>query len=251
MRHALAAAAAALLMTTLLMTGPAGAATRMTLATHTEGYSFQGQQVPDSSSSSTVWLDEGRLRSDEGERTTLVRLDLDTMYLIDHAAETVAEVQLPVDLRQLIPPAVAEQMLRMMAYDVTVEPTDDTRQIGDWSCRAWNITMSSEMMLVSSRFWATTDTPVDHAAYVAASRPVLSLQPGLDELAEQMAAIDGLVVVQETQMTAPVLGDRSILTSVETREITEVEPPEGWFEPPADYRPVELDYLAWMEERRE
>ena len=62
---------------------------------HTDAFSMAGQSYPAKDEETTTWLGKDKMRRDEGETTTLIRLDENKMYVIDNTDKTYSEIDLP------------------------------------------------------------------------------------------------------------------------------------------------------------
>ena len=184
---------------------------------------------------------------DQGSSSTIVDLTAEKMYIIDHGKKSYTEVDLPVDLAALLPPGMAEQMLAMMKFDVTVTPSEETKKVGEWNAKRYDMKLTSAMMNMDSVIWATTDTSIDFAKYYDLYSNVMSLQPGMEGMLEEMRKIDGYVISQEASMSMQFMGDSKVRSSDEVISIEDVDAPAGTYAPPADYTREEFDYMAMMQ----
>jgi len=156
-------------------------------------------------------------------------------------------LELPVDLEQFMPPGMAEQMLAMMTFEVTVTPTDEEKMIGEWKARRFDVSMTSKMATISMIMWATQDVEFDQEAYFAMYEHLNSMSPGLDKMAKEMSKLDGLVIEEEGVTTMTIMGNTTIKKSQKTTSIEDLSPPEGAYEPPADYTEKPYDFMKAMQ----
>lgn len=239
--HAMAAISLA-----LLFTGTAAADTKIVQAVHQDAFTVMGQSQPETDTDRVIWLGADRLRVDEAGSTIIVRLDTDTMYMIDHGDASVGTIELPVDLAALLPPGVAEQMRAMMQLEITVEPTDETKKVGDWTARRWNVTMTTPMVTIENTLWATKDLDIDRAAYDRLFHQIVSLQPGTEGLVEKLRTVEGFVVEQQSVTTMTGASDTAMTRTERTVTVETADPPPGTYDPPGDYTPRELDLMRMM-----
>ncbi len=156
-------------------------------------------------------------------------------------------MELPVDLAQFMPPGMAEQMIPMMTFDVTVTPTDETKMIGEWKARRFDVSMTSKMATISMIMWVTQDVEFDQEAYYAMYEHLNSMSPGLEKMAEEMSKLDGLVIEEEGVTTMTIMGNTTIKKSQKTTSIEDLAAPEGTYEPPADYTEKPFDFMRAMQ----
>lgn len=231
----------------LSLVGAASADTKIVQNVHQDEFTMMGQSQPATDTERVIWLGDDRLRVDEGNSTFIVRVDAGVMYMIDHAQKTVSSVAIPVDVAALLPPGVAEQMRAMMQLDVKVSPTDETKKVGAWSARLWNLTMSTPMVAVESTLWATKDLDIDRAAYDRLFHQIVALQPGTEGLIEKLRAVEGFVVEQQSVTTMKGAGDASMTRTEHTVSVETLDAPDGTYEPPAGYTPQDFNLMAALQ----
>ena len=77
---------------------------------------MMGQTQPEKDEVHTTWIGDGKLRMDQGQSSTVVDLDGNKMIIIDHDNKSYSEIDLPVNLEELLPPGMGEQMMAMMKF---------------------------------------------------------------------------------------------------------------------------------------
>lgn len=225
----------------------ASADVRLEVRSRVEAFSMGGRPVPARTEASTVWVGADRLRVDEGERTTLVRLDERAVYLVDRRLGVAARLEIPVDPLQLLPAAVADDVLAGADYEVAVTPADATRDVGGWPCRAFDVTMTAPRVTVVLRVWTTDELPVDRDRFLELWRPVWALQPGFDRFADVLEALDGVMVARDVTTTTDAFGGVEAHSAAEITAAAVVDVPGDHYDVPQGVRPVEPDELAWLE----
>src|SRR3954447_19725186 len=212
-------AAAPLLL--LLLAAPAAADTLLTVRSSVEGLKMD--QPP--TGQIHIWVAADKLRHDEGETSTIVRLDRGKVYLLNHGDKTYAEIAAP-DVQKLAPAAEA-------AIKVTVTATEEKKKVGTWNARKYKVDiLSPDGVHLDTTIWASKDV-ASHQAYGKLAAVLAALQPGSSEWARQMQTIEGFPVLQESDvaMGGSKFKTREELASVETKDA-----PAGTYEPPAGYR---------------
>lgn len=231
-----------------LAAAPAAADTKLVQETHQDAFTVMGQSQPASDSVRTVWLASDRMRVDEGASTLIVRLDSSTLYVIDHDAKTVSSVAIPVDTAALLPKGMADQMRTMMQLKIDIVPTAETKQVGQWSARRFNMTMTSPMVAVESVMWATTDLDIDREAYHRLFRQIISMRPGMEELADKLREVEGFVVETQTSTRLGGATEGGMKRSERTVSVETVAAPPGTYDPPGDYQQRAFDLLAALQQ---
>ncbi len=210
----------------LLLASPSFADTLLTIKSRVEGLDMPGQSPE---STARVWLAGDKLRRDDGDMSTILRLDRNKLYIVDHAGKTYSELPLPVDLQKLA--GLPKDALPKA--DVQVTSTNETRKVKNWNARKVKVAVNSAAGLkLDTTMWVSRDIP-SYAAFNKMLASMAALQPAGTELSRKLEQIDGFPVLQETQ--AEVNGSRFTareeLVSVETKDA-----PAGAYDPPAGYK---------------
>jgi hypothetical protein len=227
--------------------GVASADVKVTQQHHQDGFAMMGQTQPARDQTHITWIGDGKMRMDQGQTSTVVDLGGKKMIIINHEKQSYNEVGLPVDLEELLPPGMAQQILEMMKFEVTVTPSDETKKVGEWTAKRYDMQLTSAMMKMDSVLWASEETPIDFSNYHELYANVMSLQPGMDSMMDEMRKIGGYVVAQEASMSMTFMGETTVASTDEVVSIEELEPPAGTYEPPADYTREDFDYMAMMQ----
>ncbi len=223
--------------------------TKVVKRIHQDGFSAMGQDQPPQDHEQTIWMGEGRLRMDQKTHSSIVRVDLSKLFMLNHDDKTYYEIDLPIDLDKLLPPGAGSHVMDMMKMKVSITPSDETRKVGPWQARRYDLEMSSAMMNMRTVIWASQDVEVDSETYRGLSAEMMKMQPGMHELIEKMSLVEGFIVAQEGRMTMPMLGDTEVGSSETLLSVEEARAPSGTYETPADYRREEFDYSKMMQAR--
>ncbi|HYG65745.1 MAG TPA: DUF4412 domain-containing protein [Thermoanaerobaculia bacterium] len=219
----------------LTLSIPAAADTLLTVKSHVGAFQLMGENQPAKDTEVKIWVGADRLRRDEGQTSSILRLDRNKLYIVDHAAKTYSEVGLPVDLQKYAPAgteAAMKQMGDAMRLDAKVTPASETRKIGDWNARRVDVAITSAMgMKIATTMWVSKDLEI-YRSLNRMSATLASLQHGAAAWARQLEEIEGFPVLQESSIS--VVG-----TQFKTREelvaVAAQDAPAGIYEPPAGY----------------
>ena len=233
----------------VLSAGLAGADYKVVQQHHQDEFSMMGQTQPSTDEEHVTWIGDKRMRMDQGSSSTIVQLDAAKMFIIKHDDKTYTEVDLPVDISSLLPPGMGEKMMAMMKFDVTVTASDETKKVGEWVAKRYDMKMTSSMMTMDSVLWASTETSINLVEYFDLFSEVMSLQPGMEGMMEQMRQIDGYVVSQEATMSMKFTGETTIGSTDVVTSIEKIDAPAGTYEPPLDYTREDFDYMAMMQDQ--
>lgn len=239
----------ALTLAILLAAGLAGADQKIVQNHKQDAFTMMGQTQPPVDEQHVSWIGERKLRMDQGSTSTIVDIDAAKMYVLDHDAKSYIEIDLPVDLEKVMPPGMAEQMMAMLNFQITVTPSTETKKIGEWNATRYDLKLTSAMMTVDAVLWASTETPVDFAAYHDLYANIVSLQPGMSGMADQLRRVDGFVIAQDATMTMQMMGETTVGSSDTVVSIEQADPPAATYAPPADYAREDFDYMKMMQSR--
>ena len=223
----------------LALAGGAGADTLLVLKAHQDAAEVAGQRHEAKDSTIELWIGEDRISRNDDQVKFVMRPD--EILIVDHARKVYSVLALPADLAKLLPPG-AETAPEMWKVDAEVTASDERKKIGEWNARRYSVEVTNPMGLaVRTELWASTELDIDLAAYHRMARQMLEMQPGTEELAAEMAKVEGFPVLQETtvDVAGSMVTTREELLSVETRQ-----PPADAYDPPAGYARTELPMAA-------
>lgn len=214
---------------------PAGADTLLTVQSHVDSFKLMGETQPAKDIEVKIWVGTDRLRRDEGETSSILRLDRNKLYLVDHAGKTYSEIGLPVDLQKYAPAgteSAMQQMADAMKLNAQVTPAGESRRIGQWNTRRVDVAITSAMgMTIATTMWVSKDLDI-YPSLNKMSAALASLQHGAAAWARQLEQIDGFPVLQESDVS--VIGTR-FKTREELVAVAAQDAPAGIYEPPAGY----------------
>jgi hypothetical protein len=201
--------------------------------THTDPMAVMGQTTPARDDIQEMWISGSKMAMVQQDRTSVVDLEKNVMYLVNHGDKSYIETALPVDFAKLLPPEAAS-MAGMMQMKATVTPGAETRKIGQWDCTSYDATMSMMGMTMRMKIWASTQVSFDLATFTAKMLPaVMQSQMGIDAASiKEFAKIKGYQIATET--TGDVMGAK-MRTTTEVMEIVQKAAPAGTYDPPAGY----------------
>ena len=205
----------------LLLAAPAAADTLLTVRSSVEGLKMDQPTT----GQVHIWVAADRLRRDEGETSTIVRLDRGKVYILNHADKTYLELAAP-DLQKMAAPAGAQMKVQVTA-------TGETKKVGTWNARKYKVEISNpEGLHLDTTIWASKDV-ASYQAYGKLAAALAAMQPGSGEWARQMQQIEGFPVVQEADVT---MGGSRFKTREELVAVETKDAPAGTYDPPAGYK---------------
>jgi hypothetical protein len=226
-----------------LAAGIAAADTKVVKQTHRDAFTIMNKTQPAEDTENVTWIGDGRLCVEQKGSSYIVRNDLKKMYLVDHAAKQYSEVELPIDLKKLLPPEMAQQMsqmMQMMKLDAKVTPTEETKLVGPWKARRYDVAVTSAMMQMKMQVWASKDVKIDYSAFTSMYEQTKLLAPGMEAMVAEMRKIEGFPVASEGSMT---MMNSEVKTSEKTVSVEEAAAPAGIYDPPAGYTLKPFDFI--------
>ncbi len=218
----------------LLLPAAAGADVFMKKKHHMDAFEMMGQKQPAKDSVESTWFTADRVRSDQENRSVILRLDKNAVLLVDHAKKTYMEI--PLDMGKELP----KEMKAMpgMSFKVTVKETGETKTINAWKCRKYLQETDMGMMPSTSEVWATEDLRIDPALYARYNAALFASGPGrkpaaLEDMMKEWKKVKGVPVLTVTTST---IMNAKMTSSVELTEFREGKAPAGHFEVPAGYK---------------
>jgi hypothetical protein len=217
----------ACLLVLVLAVTSAGADTKIVQNIHTG--SVMGQPAMDQTS--TMWFAKDKLRTDSDTGSFIVRQDKEQLFFINHGDKSYSEIELPLDFSKILPEEMAG-MLESMQFTATVTPHEETRTIGEWKAHRYDVKMNNSMMEINQKLWVTKDLDFDYKVARDMASKLQSLQPGMTDMLEEFAKIDGFQIMMEGSMQ--IMGATVEMTmttvSIETSGV-----PEGGYDVPEGY----------------
>jgi hypothetical protein len=215
----------------------------MKRASHTDPVTMGGQTQPARDDTTEIWISDAGAFTKTPQASVLVLKKEGTMYVLNDADKTYFEVplaalgasQAAIDSMPPNPLAAA-----MGNVKVTVTPSDETKKIGKWNAKRYDLTLDMGMANSKSQYWVTNDLDVDPTIFTAMATVTMSMLPGYQDIVKEFEKMKGIPVETSTQVSA--MG-ATVNTSDKMLEFAKKEAPEGMFKLPAGYKAVEMNPL--------
>jgi hypothetical protein len=228
----------------------AAADTVLTSKSHTDAFSIMGRQQPAEDRTIQTWLGNDRMARLGDTTDIIVRLDQKKLYMVNHEDKTFSPIDLPVDLKKIVPPEMAqvmEQMGGMMKMDATVTPTDETQKVGQWNAKKYLVAVNAMGMKMDIESWHSKDVAVDYGALQQLAENRAALLPQGGDWIRKIAEIEGYPVRQTVTMT---LMRSPMRSSQELVSVDEKAAPAGTYEVPAGYTEKAYNPMEQGQQRR-
>jgi len=202
---------------------------------HTDAFTMMGKTQPAKDSFASIWFSANKVRSDQENHSTILLLDKNLLYIIDHGKKTYMEV--PLDLTaQMQQPTQGS-----MGLKVTVTATGESKKINNWNCKKYVQKMEIMGMAVDSEIWATEDLKMDpdiYSKFISAGlRQNPAMRTELGKMVQEMKKIKG---VQVQTFTSNVMMGQTIKSMIELVEFKDGTAPAGTFNLPEGYKKTKM-----------
>lgn len=215
----------------------------LTKEKHTDRAKIMGQEQPAKDTKEVVWIGKDHMRVEEGDKVTIVRLDLKKMYMLDTKAKTSSTLDLPVDITKMLPEEMRPMMEQMFSQiTVSITPTEETKKVKDWDTTKYTMTMALPMGgSMEQEMWVAKDIGGAREGWHDLYAAVMSANPVRAGMVEEMKKIDGVPVLVER--TQKMMGSE-IKSTEKVISVEEKDAPEGHYDLPKDYKDKPFDPMA-------
>jgi len=200
---------------------------------HTDAMSIMGQNTPATDTVSELWISDNALAMVGKDSSTIIDLSKNMFTMVNFEKKSYVETPLPVDFAKLLPPQMAA-MAGMIVMSATVNPTGETKKVGQWNCQGYDMTMTVMGMPMKTKVWASTDVPFDTAKFAEKFMPAMTKgMMRLDDASvKEMMKIKGYQIA--TEVNAEMMGAK-IHSTTEVAEISQKSAPAGTYSVPAGF----------------
>jgi len=213
---------------------------------HADAFEMMGQKQPERNDTTVMWLTEGKACNQTGTESTVI-LDAEegVMYMVNHEKKEYSVVPMDIFGGQTKSESETDEQTEMMkmaeammgSTKITVTPTDETRKIGDWNCKKYDVEMSMAMMTSKQELWASEEIEVDYAMFQAVSDGMMAQMPIFGKIVEEMKQVKGIPVM--TVICMSMMG-QEMTTTTELIEFEEKDAPDGTYDVPEGYKEVKM-----------
>lgn len=200
---------------------------------HSDAVAIMGQNQPAKDEMHEQWFSNDKFSNITPDMTIIFDLAKNMAYMVNHKSKTYVETTLPLDITKLLPPEMAG-MMGMMKATVTVEPTSQTKTIGQWPCTLYKVSMNMMMMPMKFTIWASEKVPFNLNIYQ--DKVFGNLMKGTlrldDASVAEMKKVKGYWIASE--MTMEMMGAKMGSTN-QVVEISEKPAAAGVYSVPAGY----------------
>jgi hypothetical protein len=229
----------------LVAAAPASADKLLTIHSHSDAMTMMGHTTPAKDVDQHSWYGADRIRFDTGGSVIIMRLDQNKFYIVNDDKKTYSALDLPLDIKKLVPPEMApmmEKMMGMMQFKVDVIPGDKTGSYAGFACKFFQVDMSTAMgMKVSSQECISQDVPIDLKGYQKLIANQSEMFPNSSWMKEVGEKLKGFPVHTDTVTT---MMGKSFNSWTELKSVQDETPPPGTYDPPPGYKLVEYNAMS-------
>ena len=185
----------AVLSLILLTSSFAAADGYVKMKNHTDPLSIMGQNQPASDTVTEQGIGNGKMANVSPDSTTILDLEKNAIYMVNHASKTYVAATLPLDFSKLLPPEIAP-MLQSMKRTLKVAPAGNKKTIGTRSCDEYDVDMNMAMMPMKLKMYTSTNVPFDYKNYMEKfySTLIKSQMMGIDDASiGELKKINGFI----------------------------------------------------------
>lgn len=203
---------------------------------HTDSYYYGGVTNPAEDEETVTWISSDKMAASSERRLIIVDATAKAMYFVNHTDSTYVQIALPMDWSAVVDQGLLAR-LNMFKRVGEVKAADETKKIGDWECRGYDVLTWIPYRDIryderEIRVWAATDAPVDFDFYNEVLPELWNLRNYSDSLMVEMKKLKGVEVASEG-----VAYQRgfSVNTSEELLDMFPADPPPGVYSVPKGY----------------
>jgi len=177
------------------------------------------------------WIGKNIMATISQDSISIIDLNKKKFYMVMPQQKSYIETDLPVDFMKLMP-AQAQAMMKNTANSMSfsVTPNNQTKKVGNWNTKGYNVSMNMMGMQTKMTMWASTDVPFDWKGMSSMYMELVKSQLKLTEQSmKEFQKIQGFVVLTEVE----VMGMKSVTTVIEINP--NKAPAPGVYTVPAGY----------------
>lgn len=208
--------------------------------------------IPASEMTSNIWMGKDHAIMKMDTASVLIDMAKSKMYMLDNNSKTYVEMPIGsmnemmdamgVDSTDEQSAAVMEMMKNMMGnMKFTVTPTEETKKIGDYDCKRYDVSMDMSMLKMNSQVWASKAIDVDMGTYFRLSNAMMAMFPGMEDAIAEWKKIEGFPVL--TVGTTDMMG-QELKTTSEMISAEQADAPAGTYAIPEGYTKKEMNFMG-------
>jgi hypothetical protein len=206
----------------------------------------KGETVSTTDENGSTWIAKDKFRQDQGNHTTtIIRLDREKLYHINHTNKTFSIMDLPLNLEGSLPPE-ARQIFQVMTMTSTLTKTTDAQSIREWASQRYMVDIDISLMglniPMTMEIWVSKETGINMKSFRQFYEALLSMNPFTKGLIDMIQELEGYPVL--TLITMSVEGrkthSREEIISIEDKKAPKYiyDIPEGYTL--VDYNPLDF-----------
>ena len=159
---------------------------------HTDSYYEDGLMHPAVDRVIEIWIGNKKMAYVSDSRIIIVDLNKNLMFFINKNEKTYVEIPLPFELAKVVTEQIGPD-LQFLAFNGTVETTKESKTIGRWICRCYNINGSGPYVR-EIKAWVHPTPPFDMDTYNKMNINVLKLHNYDSNFIKETQKIKGIEI---------------------------------------------------------
>jgi hypothetical protein len=210
--------------------------TMMVRRIHTDAYTMGPTTTPATDATATIWFTKNRTRYDFNGGSMLLVNEQKKLYMIDPKAKKYSVIDVPFDITRGLPPegvAMYEKAKREKVMSFTTTATDETKKIGEWNTKKYQLNMKGAVFGdMTEDIWTTKDIQLDPSIFTEVRRFQSMMMPDAEALDAELKKVAGVPIVSDQTRT---IGTTVVKMHDELVSIERKDAPPGTFEVPKDF----------------
>ncbi len=220
---------------------------------HTDGFQVMGQNQPAKDSIQETWVAKDMVRTDDADKTIIMRLDQKRIFFVDHQKKSYSDM--PLEFEKMAEQGMMQDksmdsaekkqamqfmqgmMKGMSKMKVTITETNEKKKIGKWNCTKYLQKMTTPMGPSDSEIWATGDIKLNDDLLNRMQAAGMLMMPGMrdsmSDFVKEMKKIKGVSVLTVSTMA---MMNTKVKTTHELLDYMEKKAPSDFYGPPKGYR---------------
>jgi len=180
----------------------------------TKSPEFMG--TPAKSQITETWMSKTKMVTITDSQSVIVNLEDKKMTMINHKNKWYIVSALPFNFINILPPEMAGMVEGMMkSMKMEVAPNNQTKKIGTWDAKGYDVSMNIMGMEMKMTFWVSDNVGFDYKSYSELSYEMLKTTQYGEKMVEEFKKINGYPVAMEMSIMGMTVNTQTLEISPE------------------------------------
>lgn len=221
-----------LILASVFIVGYMDADTYIKVKTHTDSYYYNGIVYPAEDSVCEIWIGDKKMSLITSNRTSIVDLNSNQMFIINPNDGTYVETELPLDVEE-----VASKRSLSYPRSGTVNRLDTSKTIENWNCKSYfinsyTLVRNSRLWDTDTEIWVTEEVPFNLNDFQEMNINIEMLEVLDEKYLKELKKIKGFCIFSESKLY---IDGFSVKSYRKVIEMTEKNPPPRVYTVPSDF----------------